>query len=135
MHAFTYTHDTRAHRHADICYPKFPDSVDGLGETPLHLASMHGHTSVVELLVKRGCKPSPLNAHGSSPLHLAASSRIFCGVYVVVHVGQHLHVHVQMLIDQYQTWLCIGLDLPCSQTVHESCLSLSLHAQMDTTRL
>jgi ankyrin repeat protein len=62
--------------------------VDGDSNTPLHLASLHGHLSVVEFLIEgEKCDPSSKGYQGSTPLHCASK-------------GGHL-VIVQYLIDEH----------------------------------
>jgi ankyrin repeat protein len=42
------------------------------GETALHYASAAGHGKIVTILIEHGADPLASNAHGMSPLHLAA---------------------------------------------------------------
>ncbi|KAK4140588.1 ankyrin-3 [Dichotomopilus funicola] len=50
-------------------YLNAPDTKHGV--TPLHRAALHGHASSVTALLTAGADPSPLDAHGRTPLALA----------------------------------------------------------------
>jgi len=41
--------------------------------TPLHYASEHGHTDVIQLLIDHGADIDAKNKWGTTPLHLASS--------------------------------------------------------------
>lgn len=43
------------------------------GQTPLHLATYLGKTSIVEYLLQIGAKPSTKDSYGNTPLHIAVS--------------------------------------------------------------
>jgi ankyrin repeat protein len=43
--------------------------------TPLHLASLQGHTDVVRMLLERNADAQAQNEHGSTPLDLALQGR------------------------------------------------------------
>ena len=40
-------------------------------DTPLHLATAHGHRDIVNLLLKNKCDINFVNEHGNTPLHYA----------------------------------------------------------------
>ncbi len=44
------------------------------GDSPLHLASLYGHLSCVEELLRRGADPTAIDDDGSTPLHDASAS-------------------------------------------------------------
>jgi ankyrin repeat protein len=48
--------------------------VDGMGETPLHKASMKGHQDVVELLIANGAHLDAKTKDGCTPLYIAVSN-------------------------------------------------------------
>jgi ankyrin repeat protein len=49
---------------------------DNNGQTPLHLASLHGHANVVQLLLGRGADVDAKDNSHHTPLHLALVNRI-----------------------------------------------------------
>ncbi|EOD32002.1 hypothetical protein EMIHUDRAFT_449470 [Emiliania huxleyi CCMP1516] len=51
-----------------------PDYANGIGQTGLHVASIHGHVEVVKRLLKAGALVSSTNRYGVTPLHYAADS-------------------------------------------------------------
>ncbi|MBW2279071.1 MAG: ankyrin repeat domain-containing protein, partial [Deltaproteobacteria bacterium] len=62
-----------------------PDGGDSWGYTPLHSAAKYNHVSTIELLLKRGAKPS-VNAtnDGFTPLHLAVIDRRLEAVKILI---------------------------------------------------
>jgi len=42
------------------------------GYQPIHLASVHGQSDIIDLLVERGCKLDITTNAGKMPIHLAA---------------------------------------------------------------
>jgi ankyrin repeat protein len=60
-------------------YPWLAEAPDANGITPLHVASMWGHESIVRMLIDRGAKVNAQNRAGMTPLH-SASMAGHCGV-------------------------------------------------------
>ena len=52
------------------------DSEDYDQRTPLHLASAFGHLEVVKYLISTGCKVSPVDRWGATPLNDAKKVEI-----------------------------------------------------------
>ena len=50
-----------------------PMTTDWLGTSPLHLASMNGHCSTAEVLMRSGCSRDAKTKVDKTPLHLAAT--------------------------------------------------------------
>ncbi|KXJ85167.1 ankyrin repeat-containing domain protein [Microdochium bolleyi] len=42
---------------------------DELGQTPLHLAALHGHDEIIRMILNHGAPVDPLNQEGYTPLH------------------------------------------------------------------
>ncbi|OWZ13645.1 hypothetical protein PHMEG_00012994 [Phytophthora megakarya] len=53
------------------------NSCNQLGQTPLHLAIVHGYTGIVKLLMSHGANPNVQGIYGHLPLHYACLG--FCG--------------------------------------------------------
>ena len=45
-----------------------------LMNTPLHEASLNGHTDIVQFLLHKGADPNKRNSYGKTPLHVASSN-------------------------------------------------------------
>lgn len=52
------------------------NSVQAAGMTPLHLASMHNHRAVVEVLLEAGAEPTLEDVDGNTPLILACMKKV-----------------------------------------------------------
>ena len=48
------------------------NTMDDVGETPLHLAAAAGRTLAVQRLLEHGARVDPPSHHGYTPLHMAA---------------------------------------------------------------
>lgn len=48
------------------------NSVNSKGLTPLHMATLFGHTAICQLLLINGAKVDPIENTGKTPLHIAA---------------------------------------------------------------
>ena len=46
------------------------------GFTPLHVAALHGHASLVTLLARHGANVNGRNRHRATPLHLASQNSL-----------------------------------------------------------
>ena len=72
-----------------------PKEYDGEGNTPLHLAAMHGSLAVTTLLIKRGAKIDSLNKLDATPLicacHMPAArtDNIFCLIAAGANINWH----------------------------------------------
>lgn len=53
-------------------HPRLLDTRNDVGMTPLHLAVAMGRPRVARALIVAGAEPGPRNAHGDSPMHIAA---------------------------------------------------------------
>jgi len=51
-----------------------PDQGDDAGFSPLHAASLYGHTEIVKTLLSAGANPNVIDRHGNSPLWTAILS-------------------------------------------------------------
>ena len=49
-----------------------PDTANGIGQTSLHVACLHGHFEIVKLLITAGADVNVVNQFGVTPLHYAA---------------------------------------------------------------
>nr|KMM69763.1 GA-binding protein beta chain [Coccidioides posadasii RMSCC 3488] len=63
---------------------------DYYGRTPLHLATLHGHEAVIEVLLDNGSDTSLVDYKQQTPLHLAASQFSPTIVVVLVQRGADL---------------------------------------------
>ncbi|KAI1919981.1 hypothetical protein LOZ66_005605 [Ophidiomyces ophidiicola] len=63
---------------------------DYYGRTPLHLATLHGHDAVIEVLLDNGSDTSLVDYKQQTPLHLAASQFSPTIVAVLVQRGADL---------------------------------------------
>ncbi|XP_065684828.1 uncharacterized protein LOC101234786 isoform X2 [Hydra vulgaris] len=68
-----------------------PLTNDWLGTTPLHLASIYGHTSVVEILIKSGINRDGRNKVDKAPLHFACQHGHFEIVKLLVDNGANIN--------------------------------------------
>lgn len=50
-----------------------PMTTDWLGTSPLHLAALHGHQDIAEILMRSGCSKDARTKVDKTPLHLAAT--------------------------------------------------------------
>ena len=50
-----------------------PMTTDWLGTSPLHLAALHGHQEIAEVLMRSGCSKDARTKVDKTPLHLAAT--------------------------------------------------------------
>jgi len=51
-------------------------AADAVGETPLHIASLHGHRAIVEMLLAASAEVNARDLAGQTPLHYAATGEI-----------------------------------------------------------
>ncbi|CAH1773894.1 unnamed protein product [Owenia fusiformis] len=65
------------------------NETDGDGLTALHIASMNGHTKVIQLLIQKGAVLQRDNK-GNSPLHLAAQNGYTQSIRLLLSVHTHL---------------------------------------------
>jgi ankyrin repeat protein len=71
-----------------------PNAKNAAGQTALHVAALHGFTSLVRRLASFECKVDSMDAKGKTALHLAAA----CGF---VEVAKELHdLGASVLPDQ-----------------------------------
>ena len=52
-----------------------PNLGNAIGQTSLHLSSMHGHTEIVKVLLAAGANPNVTNQFGVTPLHYSAEAK------------------------------------------------------------
>jgi hypothetical protein len=75
-----------------------PRAVDGVvGYTPLHLASLHDHLSVVEVLLASGADPRAVNQWKETPLHWASRSGCLPVVIALLDAGADPRVGVPLI--------------------------------------
>ena len=67
-------------------------SRDQHGFTPMHYATMYGHTAVLEVFINRGARIDIVNMGGDTLLHIAAA----WGKYDIVQKVSTLHVCIYM---------------------------------------
>ncbi|XP_014231404.1 ankyrin-3-like [Trichogramma pretiosum] len=53
------------------------DAQDDLGNTSLHLALLHGHKGMAEVLLRNGANPNLANAEGSTALHVVCKDHLY----------------------------------------------------------
>jgi len=63
------------------------NAANGIGQTPLHLSSMWGHRSAVELLLKAQADVNIQNQFGVAPLHYAAQKNHYDVAHVLLAHG------------------------------------------------
>gem|GEM_PF-2342146 len=66
------------------------NSVDSLGNSPLHFCSGYGKTEIVRLLIARGAVINPGNLGGETPLHKAVESRNRVLVELLISYGANV---------------------------------------------
>ena len=54
-----------------------PDAGNAIGQTSLHVASIHGHIKIAEALIAAGATVNKTNQYGVTPLHYASQSDRF----------------------------------------------------------
>lgn len=71
-------------------------SIDRHGKTGLHIASMHGHYQMVEILLGQGAEINAADKNGWTPLHCASKVSLFTyGTHVSpLTVQRNLTLHL-----------------------------------------
>ena len=69
------------------------DWQDGGGWTPLHWASLFGHTEIVMLLLQKKCKLNVTAKHRNTPLVLAVKNNQMDTVRALVEAGCDVTIH------------------------------------------
>ena len=66
------------------------DRLDGLGNTPLHIAVQEGNNDIASLLIAKGADINAANAEGLTPLHLAVKFGRFVLVNTLLDSGARI---------------------------------------------
>ena len=113
------------------------------GETALHVACAHGHLDIVQYLVNdRGCDPTAMSYHGTTPLQVAWQNKCWMVASYVLQAMREHPGHVSglsstaitqllELVDFGEDAFCVACscgDLEVVQYLHES-LKCSLTRQ------
>ena len=73
-----------------------PDTANGIGQAPLHLAAMWGHLDAVDLLIKAGADVNIANDYGITPLHYAAEKNQYDIAKMLLENGANKRVKSRM---------------------------------------
>ncbi|XP_062356328.1 ankyrin repeat domain-containing protein 27 isoform X1 [Cinclus cinclus] len=103
-----------------------PFSRDDRGYTPLHIAAVCGHTSLVDLLVAKGAIVNATDYHGSTPLHLACQK----GYQNVTLLLLHYKASTDVQDNNGNT----PLHLACTYG-HEDCVKALVYYDVHSCRL
>jgi ankyrin repeat protein len=93
IHEYAIAGDA-AHVAADLeSHPNDLNLLDDGGLTPLHLAVLHCHTNVVDLLLKNGADVNHEGKDNETPLHLAAQEGCIDAVSMLLEKGANVNPH------------------------------------------
>lgn len=69
-----------------------PSLVDGLGNTALHYAAVHGHERIGRLLLTKGCPMNLQNTEGDTATHIAARNGCVAFIEMLADLGANFHL-------------------------------------------
>ncbi|KAF7272968.1 hypothetical protein GWI33_014282 [Rhynchophorus ferrugineus] len=137
----THLHAAIFHRCVEVAlalirsapHPRLLDTPNDSAQTPLHLAVETAQYQIVRWLIVAGAKPSPRDAQGDSPLHIAARMGDLNCIKAIVEPVQPKHVNAMSLgylVPNYEKchlnqWNYLG----------QTCVHVAaMHKQLDVLR-
>lgn len=78
------------------------NSLNDMGNTPLHLAARQGNTSAIQFLIQRGADPSIKNNKGQIALDVALESIYKMGPEIIIRESQKLNL-LENIVEAYMS--------------------------------